>query len=118
MSMVPMLDDLASTPVAVMFSTPCGSLSLNGRPGSRQARGHDDAGVGGDDLLLEGGRHRHELAGRAGLEGVVEGVVAERCLLGGGEVVGVERRVARGGPDLAGRDLDDDGGARLGADAR
>ena len=38
MSMVPMLEDLASTPVAVMFSTPWGSLSLNQVP-ARGSRG-------------------------------------------------------------------------------
>ena len=38
MSIVPMLEDLASTPVAVMYSVPCASLSLNRVP----ARGSRD----------------------------------------------------------------------------
>ena len=67
---------------------------------------------GRDRLVLEGGRDRHDLGGRAGLEDVADRLVDEAAL-GPADVVGVEGRVGRQREDLAGLGVHDDRRARL-----
>ena len=88
---------------------------LERRVRAGQPVGDDELSRRLDHLLLDGRRHRHDLAGGARLVDVLERVVGERVGAGLADVGRVVGGVGRDGPQLAGLDLlhDDVAGQRL-----
>ena len=109
-----MLHDLARTPVAVMFSTPCGSLSLNDVPARGSRLGTMTPVSGVTTPCSMAAAIVMSLPVEPGSKASWKAWLASAACFASAEVVRVEGRVARGRPHLAGRLLDHDGGAGLG----